>query len=124
MNVALDAFGNFVMKNLRDPALEFAELALAGKWKAPRIKKLQAELKDLNEEQRALIRRVVRSSVDSAIHDFLFAIQKAHDLEQGTRVVVAETNVAAVSDGLHGEPFGEDGWQARFSKFGQAPDTR
>jgi hypothetical protein len=30
--------------------------------------------------------------------------------------------VAGVSDGLQGEPFGDDGWQSQFSAHGKAPD--
>jgi hypothetical protein len=122
MSKPLDTFGRFVMEKLRDKAFDTADLTLKGHWKAPRLSKLQKELARLKEEQRDLARRLVRSVVDSAIHDFLFALQEANDLEQSVQIIAHGDNVAAKSDGLQGEPFGDQGWQARFSRYGQAPD--
>jgi hypothetical protein len=59
------------------------------------------------------------SSVDKAIHDFLFKLQEVADFEDDIQVLVDGENGAGLSDGIHGELFGEDGWQARYSKFGK-----
>lgn len=118
MSDALDAFGRFVMENLRDKAISTAELTLAGHWKAPSLQKLQSELAGLTAEQQRLVIRVV----DSATHDFLFALQEANDDDQSVQVLVHGENVAEQSDGLHGEPYSGEGWQARFSKYGEAPE--
>ena len=60
--------------------------------------------------------------IDSAIHDFLFRLQEQADSEHPVHVLVRGVNVIDASDGLHGEPYGRNGWQARFSRFRQAPD--
>ena len=121
MSAPLDIFGRLVMEKLRDKAFRDADLKLQGHWKAPSLLKLQSELAKLSDEQRDLARRLVRSVVDSAIHDFLFALQELNDFDQSVQVLVRGENAAAKSDGLHGEPFGDQGWQARFSQYGQAP---
>lgn len=114
----LDKFGRFVMEKLRDRPIEFFDLLAHGHWKARSLRSLQAEIAQLGEAEKALLRRAVIRTIDTAVHDFLFAIQEAHDMEQGIELLVNGTNVAEVSDGLQGEPFGADGWQAKFSRFG------
>jgi len=122
MAKALDKFGEFVVANLRDAAIDHADSLLVGHWKAPGLQALQAELRRLTDEQRALVRRCVIDAVDSSLHDFLFALQEEHDTEAGIAVFVDSGPVAAESDGLHAEPFGDEGWFARFSKHGPHPD--
>ena len=51
------------------------------------------------------------------LHDFLFALQEAHDLERGIEVLVDGKNVAELSDGLQGEPCGGEGWIAKFARY-------
>ncbi len=62
------------------------------------------------------------AAVDSGLHDFLFALQEEHDARDGVSVAVDGQSVAAESDGLHGEPYSDEGWFARFSKHGPHPD--
>lgn len=112
------------MENLRDKAFTDADLTLKGHWRAPALQKLQQELACLNAEQQGVARRLVRSVVDSAIHDFLFALQDTHDSDKSIQVAVDGVDVGGESDGLHGEPFGSDGWQARFSEYGVATEER
>ncbi len=67
-----------------------------------------------------MARRVLLKALDVGLHDFLFGLQEAHDLEQGITVMVEDQNIAEFSDGLHGEPWSEDGWIARFSQYPQS----
>ena len=113
----LDKFGAFVMHNLRDRALERHTLLQKGKLKAPAILELQSALAALPKDTRQLLLRCVVDSVDVAIHDFLFALQEAHDMEEGVEVLVDDTNIAGESDGLQGEPYGKRGWVATHSKY-------
>lgn len=122
MNDVVDEIGRFVMVHLRDKAFEDCDRTLEARWKAPGVHRLQEDLARLSPQDRDVARRLVRSVVDSAIHDFLFALQEQNDAETGPRLVVDGVDAASLSDGLHGEPYGPDGWQARFSRFGQAPD--
>lgn len=121
MSKSVNDLGRLVMEQLRDKAMASAELALGGRGKAPRLRKLQADLGRLTDEQRAAALRLVRESIDSAIHDFLFALQEAHDTDESFTVLVHGEDVASMSDGLHGEALGKKGWQAKFSRYGAAP---
>lgn len=118
----LDTFGRFVMVHLRDRGLDHMEGLLAGRWKAPSLKKLQNALRRLSKSQRDVVRQAFVESFDEAIHDFLFALQEETDNAGSVVVRVRGKNVATLSDGLQGELFSEDGWYARFSAHGQPPD--
>jgi len=116
----LDKLGEFVMANLRDPAIEFMELLAQGHWKAPSLQSLQSEVVALPDDKKALVRRCVVQAIDAAIHDFLFKVGEVADFEGDIQLVVDGQDVAHVSDGLAGEPYGDDGWQARFSRYGES----
>jgi hypothetical protein len=117
-----DQFGAFLVANLRDAAIDTADGLLAARWKAPGLESLQSELRRLTPEQRAIVRRCVIEAVDSGLHDFLFALGEQHHAGGTIAVVVDGHNIAAQSDGIHGEPYGDDGWFARFSKHGPHPN--
>jgi hypothetical protein len=118
----LDQFGQFLMANLRDKAIEFFDRLAEGQWKAGRLQQLQADLTGLDESQRSILRRCVVDVTDNAIHDFLFALQELADFEDDIQVVVQGQNIAKISDGLHGELFTTDGWMAKYSAFGKLPE--
>jgi len=117
-----DTFGRFLMVHLRDRGIDHLDSSLAGRWKAPALKKLQRALGRLPKSQKLLVRRAFVDALDAAIHDFLFALQEESDFGGPVAVRVRGKNVAALSDGLHGELFTEDGWYARFSAHGEPPD--
>lgn len=119
VNSPLDRFGKFIVENMRDKGIDNYDRLANGSWKTPSLQALQEDLKQFDERQLSIIRQCVGSSIDTAIHDFLFALQESTDLEQGVEVIVDKTNVAKVSDGLHGEPFGEDGWYLKYSAYGE-----
>lgn len=114
---ALDKFGQFVVLNLRDRLLEQNEMLMRGKLKGRAIQELQERVAALNDDQRKVVRAVLVDAIDTAIHDFLFAIQDAHDRNLGVEVFVDGENVAEVSGVLNGEHLGEDGWIRRYSHF-------
>ena len=118
----LSEFGRVVIVKLRDRGIDHLDKLLAGKAKAPAFRKLQGELKSLDQEQRALLRRAFVTSLDSALHDFLFALQEQNDSGGRVAVLVDGSRIAEASDGLHGELFTEDGWFARCSRHGEPPE--
>jgi len=118
----LSEFGRLLMVKLRDRGIDRLDKMLAAKAKAPALQKLQGELKSLDQEQRLLLRRAFVTSLDSAIHDFLFALQEQNDSDGRVAVLVDGSRIAEASDGLHGELFTEDGWFARYSKHGEPPE--
>ena len=119
----LEYFGRFVAENLRDRALDDFELLAKRHWKAPALQDLQTALSELPPSELEVARRALRRVVDSAIHDFLFALQEEHDSSGPLEVRVNGEAVAATSDGLQGEPYSEEGWFARFSRFGKPPEN-
>lgn len=118
----LDIFGAFMMRNLRDRGVDHIDGLLAGSWKAPSVKKLQRDLRSLSGVQKDLVRRAFVESLDSAIHDFLFALQEQSDGGGPVRVRVRGKDVGSLSDGLQGELFTDEGWYARFSAHGEPPE--
>lgn len=114
---ALQKFGYFIVSNFRDKAIEQHDMLLQGRLRGQAVQKLQNKISELPEEQKALIRQIVIDVIDTAMHDFLFAVQDAHDRELGIEILVDENNVAETSGMLHGEHLGKDGWIAKFSKF-------
>lgn len=118
----LSEFGRVLMVKLRDRGIDHLDKMLAAKAKAPALQKLQGELKSLDQQQRALLRRAFVTSLDSALHDFLFALQEENDSGGRVAVLVDGSRIADASDGLHGELFTQDGWFARYSKHGEPPD--
>ena len=61
--------------------------------------------------------------MDVALHDLLFALQEAHDLQQGIELLVDGVNVAGLSGMLQGEPLGPDGLIARFGEYPPSSET-
>lgn len=117
----LDTFGELVMTRLRDRTLDYAGGLMRHHWKAPSSQKLQADLAQLPSEHQAVVVRCVRASVDYGIHAFLVGLREA--LEDGDiAVTVHGKNLLDLSEQLEGELFSEDGWQAQFSKYGEAPE--
>lgn len=117
-NNSLELFGDFLVKNLRDKGIKNAETLLNNKSKSPSLLKLQSELNNFSEPQKALIKEVVIKSIDTAIHDFLFAIQELSDFENNIQILVNGQNIVELSDGIHGESFSDDGWNVKYSEYG------
>jgi len=120
--LVLDKFGEFIVKTLRDETIEHFDILAQGNWKAPALQKLQNELKDFTEDQISVIKRCIINSIDAGIHSFLFSLQERADFNNDIQIIVDGNNVVEASDGIHGEAFGEDGWYARFSKYGESPE--
>src|SRR5262245_5185034 len=118
----LDHFGELITRQLRDRAIEHFDRLLAGHWKAPALQELQQELATLDGRQRQLARRALVDSLDTGIHDLLFALQEQADLANRVQLTVDGEDILAASDGIHGEPYGQDGWYARYSAYGPHPD--
>lgn len=109
----LDLFGKFLVENLRDRGINFAERILKNESKAPVYSELQSKLSQLTSDQKESVKIAVLASFDSAIHDFLFAIQDVNHIQ----ILVEGKNIVDLSDGIHGESFSDEGWNAKFSKY-------
>ena len=118
---SLDKFGAFLMRNLRDKAIDSHDRLARCAFKAPKLQNLQKALAAMDEEQRQIVRTCVIDALDTGLHDFLFALQEHYDFDNEISVFVEGKNVVELSDGLQGELFSEDGWFARFSAYGEMP---
>ena len=114
---SLDKFGRFFVENFRDKALDHLQTMFDGKWKAPDLQPLQEKVSSLSTDLEETVRELVENLLTTAMHDVLFAFQESHDCDVGIEITVNGQPIAAVSDGLHGEIFGEEGWIVRFSKY-------
>ena len=116
MKEPLDKFGAFFVQNLRDKMLENLEMLLGGRWKAPEVQELQRKLGQLSEDEKKLMHDLVERITTGGMHDLLFALQEQADAGGAIRVLVDDKEIAKLSDGLHGEIFGKEGWIVRYSK--------
>ncbi len=117
MKEALDSFGEFFVRNTRDKMLFDLDMLLRGAWKAPGLQELQGKLSRLSDDEKEVIRQIVEKIATGGLHDLLFALQEQADADGSVRVLVDGAEPAKLSDGMHGEIFGEDGWIARFSEY-------
>ena len=114
---SLEKFGEFVVKTLRDKAIEQNEMLLDGKLRGKAIQSLQSRVALFSDEQKTTVREMVRDLLDVALHDFMFAVQDAHDRDLGIEVLVDGQNVAQLSGALHEDAIGPEGWVERFSAY-------
>lgn len=112
----MDKFGEFLINSLRDGALDYFDGLTRGHWKSPSTIRPQAGLESLTAEQRDIVRQCVITCVDHGIHDFLMALAESFFRKQGIQLNVDGKDVAELSDSLEGEPYGAQGWVAKFSK--------
>lgn len=115
----LDKFGNFLVNNLRDKGINYAELLMEGHWKAPSLLNIQNELSDLSASQKEAVKKAIISTIDTAIHDFLFALQERVGLDNEIQIIIDGKNVIKLSNGIHGEAYSHEGWYAKYSKYGK-----
>ena len=113
----LDTFGKFLVENLRDKGINYAEKLLNNQWKAPALQDIQSGLSGFSVGQKEIVKKAVVATIDAAIHDFLFAIQELADDDNAIQILVDGHNIVELSDGIHGEVYSEDGWYAKFSKY-------
>jgi hypothetical protein len=122
MDEDLNKVGELLMRSLRDKAIEHFDGVASGKWKAPALAQLQHDVASLSADQKAVVRRCVMDAIDSGIHDLLFKLEEEGHSGGKLELQIGGKSIADMSDGLPGEPYGRNGWQAKFSRFGERPD--
>jgi len=55
--------------------------------------------------------------IDGALHDLLFSVQEENHFEGRIQILIDGYDAVKISDGIHGEQFGEDGWIERYSNY-------
>ena len=113
----IEKFGRLFVGSVRDTSLEYLQFMFDGKWKAPDLQPLQKKVCNLSPDMKAMVYELTEGLLTHAMHDLLFAFQESHDCDTGIEIMVDGQAIAGLSDGLHGEIFGEEGWIVRYSKF-------
>jgi hypothetical protein len=114
---SLDYFGQFLIKNYRDKALKTLEIAIANKWKNKSYKDFQKFLQSLTEQQQKVLFDGFQLMLDGALHDLLFNIQEENHFISRIKILVDGYDAIQISDGIHGEQFGENGWIEKYSQY-------
>ena len=120
-NASLDDFGKFVITNFYEKGMDHLKMLCEQKYKVD--KNLQKQIKGLGDTGVEILEKTCMSTLDTALHDFLFALQDSFDRGSKFHFIVGDTNVAENSDGLNGELYGETGWYRRYSKYGDPAEV-
>lgn len=120
---ALDYFGRGLIEEVRDLAMSSVLSTVRGEDKSVPGRIYSRRLSSLPDDARVLMEDLCRDAVDSAIHYFLWWLER-EQLNEVQHVKVDVTiggktveNIAEKSDGLAGEYEGKEGWMGRFSKY-------
>lgn len=116
-NNSLDKFGHFLVRNMRDNAIDFFDKLIEGYYKATTLQKIHQELSQFTSEQKDIIRKSFIAGIDTSIHDFLFALEEIHETADDIQIMVDGENVVRLSEELHRELLTKDGWFSRFSHY-------
>ena len=113
----LSRFGEFVVQAIRDRPIQQFDALASGMLRGKGIQELQTKVSAMTQAQKEILRDVVTDTLEVALHDFLFALQDAHDRGIGIEILVDGQSPAQLSGMLQGEPVGPAGWISRFSKY-------
>ncbi len=116
---SLDHFGRLLMERVRDWCVREIQHDVRTRYRGGSDESAMRPLIEmLSPEQRHALERIVPVLVDSVMHYTLWMFEQEETLRIQVLAEGAETaDLAAESDGLAGEPYGDDGWIARFSKY-------
>jgi len=116
----LQKFGQLLISEVRDEAINKYEMIAAGTMKSEPAKELHSKFTNFTEGQISIVRQFVVSSIDDVVHNFLWMLEQHEDdidLLCSKDDSSDKENVRKLSDGLSGEIYTEDGWIAKFSNY-------
>jgi hypothetical protein len=114
--VALDKFGQLLMKRVRDEAVTDWKMMIDGRMKGASAEKVREFLGRLSEAEKKLFSQLIPGVVDTVLHHLLWTVEQESDLYVGVETDNGIENLREISDGLPGELYSDEGWIARFSK--------
>lgn len=112
-NKFLDLFGEILMQRVRDEAIEQWEMTLKGKMKNENSQRLYNLATASGQSQ--LINELVPQIVDTTLHHLLWTLEQEDSIDISVSNDDKKASLKALSDGLPGELYTEDGWISRFS---------
>lgn len=111
--LALDRFGSFLIKNVRDHAISDWDMLLAGDAKSEAAREFYNRIRSLPPEQSELLRDLVPAIVDTTLHHLMWSLDQAADIEVAVTTPQGQVpSLRQVSDGLDGELYF---WVPRYS---------
>ncbi len=113
----LDEFGRLLMAQVRDDACDYLQRVISGKMADKASKEVFGRFRRLTSNDPELIEILLLQAVDAGIVRFLHFLD---EFEIGILFqdhAGGKHDIRAISDGLAGELYTEDGWAARFSSF-------
>jgi hypothetical protein len=114
LNGPVGRFGRYVVERGYAPGVAAMESSLSGKGVAPDEAHLRGLLATLSADQADAVRELVKNALLEALHGLTHGI--SHDTD-AIQVLFEGQDVAALSDGLHGDLLV---WLATFSEHGPA----
>jgi hypothetical protein len=114
---ALSEFGLDLTVWVRDDTFSWIENLIEGSGRTPNDRRLHQQVSASPETAEAA-RNLARWATDLCVHNFLRFLEQS---ERFDLVVIDDDRAMSIrdaSDGLSGELYTEDGWFARFSKYG------
>lgn len=77
----LDNFGSLLIKSVRDYTIHQMFALLEGRAKAPALIKLSEELKNVTAEEAKSMKKLIITSIDNAISNFLWMIEQNEEID-------------------------------------------
>jgi hypothetical protein len=116
---ALDLFGRMLMERVRDEAIDDWGRIFDGRFKDADSACLRQRVSHFSREDMAVVRSLVPRFVDSCLHHLLWTLEQSDHVEITVRTASGVVrDLKQVSDGLAGELYSDEGWIARFSRYG------
>lgn len=121
MSELLDDFGSELMLEARDEAVAVLDRLVEGRDESDRGRRMSSLLGELSAREVEACRALALEAVDITLHYVLWMFERSDRFDiVDRRPQEQPVSVRDLSDGLSGELYTEDGWIARFSRFGQA----
>lgn len=113
----LDEFGQFAIREIYDKAFHGVQRIMNGEIRGDQAETMFAGYLALDAEKKNLVHAFAADGISMAFSLFLHSFDASSTpllFRSSSGEVV---DVAKISDGIAAEPYNEDGWIARFSKY-------
>lgn len=113
----LEEFGESLMNEVRDEACGVLQRLMTGKMADKQSKAMYKRIAKLTPEHRGLVEELLVEAVDQGLAMFLNFLDQHEVVVRWADSKGRKHDVRAISDGLMGELYTQDGWIEKFSKF-------
>lgn len=120
----LEKFGQAAIKAFKDEQIDYISSMMNGISYGTAPKKFITRLKQLDEDTRQIILACVTEATIGALVFFLNFLEESSAMDIGISVCVDGEDLVdlAVDDDLHSMPYGDGGWEAKFSQHPKIDD--